>query len=116
MHRRCSVSGSAATLTRLVSYMLQNCRATSASHKRNRAKTSPRAAELCCLVEQLAGGASRPMHPARVAAAHSIHRQTLHPARFLQAQTERRAAAAGNQFRQAPSQAVGVDAERVAYA
>src|ERR1700722_12053158 len=58
----------------------------------------------------------RAMHSARVATTHSIHGQALHPARFLQSQTERSAPTSGDQLRQAPSQALGVDAERVAYA
>jgi len=39
------------------------------------------------------------MHPARIAAAHPVHREALHAACFLQAQAQRTAAAAGYQFR-----------------
>ena len=67
------------------------------------------------IIEDLAGAVCA-MHSARVAPTYSIHRQALHPARFFQTQAERIAATASDQFRQAPSQALRVDAERVAYA
>ena len=64
----------------------------------------------------LLAGAIGAMHFARIAAADAIDSEALHPARFLEAQAQPTATAAGDQFRQAPSQTVRVDAERVAYA
>ena len=64
----------------------------------------------------LLAGAIGAMHFARIAAADAIDGEALHPARFLEAQAQRTATAAGDQLRQTPSQALSVDAERVAYA